>query len=191
MILFIHGFGSCGWGEKSLQLRRHFGVGQLLAPDLPFHPLAAVRHLEGLLRRYPVRALIGSSLGGFFATWLNRRADYPSVLINPVVHPQHLLSQHLGTQYRWCDRMRFEVGDDYLDALRRLDRIETTPSERYLVLLQEGDEVLDYREAATYYRAKRLEIIPGGNHRFEDFADQLPLIADWIQTHPTHHAQET
>ena len=59
MILFIHGFGSCGWGAKSLALRRHFGVTQVLAPDLPFHPQQAEKKIASLLRRYPVSAMFG------------------------------------------------------------------------------------------------------------------------------------
>lgn len=182
VILFIHGFGSCGWGEKSLYLRRHFGIGRVLAPDLPFQPLAAIDSLERLLARHDVRVLVGSSLGGFFATWLNRTARLPSVLINPVIQPQRLLAQHLGPQRRWCDDMPFRVGEDYLDALKRLDRPSLGTAERYLVLLQQGDEVLDYRDAAAYYHDKNLHLIPGGNHRFVDFRRCLPLIEQWIGT---------
>jgi uncharacterized protein len=73
VILFVHGLGSCGWGEKSLALRRHLGLRRVLAPDLPFHPEAAMAHLADLCRRYPVRGLVGSSLGGFYATCQNAR----------------------------------------------------------------------------------------------------------------------
>lgn len=180
MILFIHGFGSCGWGEKSLALRRHFGVGRVLAPDLPFHPQAVVEQLDRLLARHDVEALVGSSLGGFFATWLNLRTRLPAVLINPVVHPQRLLTQHLGRHQRWCDGMPFIVDEDYLDALKRLDRPSLGAAERYLVLLQQGDEVLDYRQAADYYRDKTLQLIAGGSHRFAGFDHCLPLIEEWL-----------
>ena len=114
MILFVHGFGSCGWGAKSLLLRRHFGVARLLAPDLPFGPQAAIAHLRGLITRYPVHALIGSSLGGFYTTCLNADYRLPSILINPVVAPHRLLADHLGRQRRWCDEAPFDVYPDYL-----------------------------------------------------------------------------
>lgn len=180
MILFIHGFGSCGWGEKSLLLRRHFGVGQLLAPDLPFHPLRARDRLRDILARYPVRALIGSSLGGFMATALNAEHRLPAILINPVVRPHRLLSAFLGPRQRWCDQMGFEVSADYLDTLKALHRDTLAPDERYLVLLQEGDEVLDYREAAAYYPADDVHRIPGGSHRFQALDRHLPLIDRWL-----------
>lgn len=183
MILFIHGFGSCGWGQKSLQLRRHFGLQQVIAPDLPFHPEQAIHRLQGLIARYPVRALIGSSLGGFFATALNASGPLPAILVNPVVRPHELLARYLGPQRRWCDGARFEVRQDYLAALMRLQRDRLAADERYLVLLQQGDETLDYRQAAEFYRDKEVVQIAGGSHRFERFEQQLPRIDRWLGQH--------
>lgn len=190
MILFIHGFGSCGWGEKSLTLRRHFGIGRVLAPDLPFHPLRAIRFLADLIARYPIEALVGSSLGGFYATCLNATRRLPAVLINPVVRPHLLLNDHLGAQRRWCDGMPFEVGADYLDALTGLERRGLRDDEPYLVLLQQGDELLDYRQAADYYAGKDTIVIPGGNHRFEHLDHQLARISTWLDHYRPAHAQE-
>ena len=180
MKLFIHGFGSCGWGAKSLALRRHFGVDQVLAPDLPFSPLQAIAHLHGLLRRYPIDTLIGSSLGGFYATTLNERRTLPAVLINPVVFPHRLLADHRGEQRRWCDQARFQVDDRYVDELAALQRDRLADDERYLVLLQRGDEVLDYRQAAAFYAAKDVVLRDGGDHRFEHIEPELPGIDSWL-----------
>jgi len=180
MILFIHGFGSCGWGEKSLLLRRHFGIDRVIAPDLPFHPDAAIAKLHGLLGRYPVEVLVGSSLGGFYATALNAARPLPSVLINPVVRPHELLARYLGPQRRWCDGAPFHVGPESLGVLSRLYRPRLGADEDYLVLLQQGDEVLDYRQAAAYYRDKDLVESPGGSHRFDRLDDYLPRILDWL-----------
>ena len=183
MILFIHGFGSCGWGAKSLLLRRHFGVAGVLAPDLPFHPLAALAKLDELVTRYPVTALVGSSLGGFYATALNVSRNIPAVLINPVVAPHRLLARYAGPQRRWCDDAPFAVGDDYLDALRQLHREQPGSDEAYLVLLQQGDEVLDYRDAVRYYAAHDVVATPGGSHRFDHLADHLARIDAWLASH--------
>ena len=180
MILFIHGFGSCGWGGKSLALRRHFGVANVLAPDLPFHPREAEEKISGIRQRYPVSALVGSSLGGFFATWLNRRDPLPTILINPALRPHEKLQAHLGRHRRWCDAMPFDVTDDFLESLQSMHRNRLAQEERYLVLLQRADEVLDYREAADYYCDKNLRVLPGGSHRFDDFDTHLPGIADWL-----------
>jgi len=181
MMLFIHGFGSCGWGQKSLLLRRHFGIERLIAPDLPFHPQQALEHLRQLIARYRIEALIGSSLGGFYATWLTGEYRLPSILINPVVHPHKLLSDYRGQQRRWCDEAPFAVGDDYLAVLRGLQRDRMGAQESYLVLLQQGDEVLDYREAKAFYQDKDLVVLPGGSHRFDHLERQLPRIDGWLQ----------
>ena len=188
MILFIHGFGSCGWGEKSLHLRRHFGLEKVLAPDLPYHPDDAIHRLRDLIARYAVRALIGSSLGGFYATALNAERPLPTVLINPVVRPHELLGAFLGPQRRWCDDAGFTVTQDYLQTLQRLQRDPLGKAERYLVLLQEGDETLDYRQAAAYYGDKEVVQIPGGSHRFDNFKQQLPRIEQWLQHNDDRHA---
>ncbi len=140
-------------------------------------------HLADLCRRYPVRGLVGSSLGGFYATCLNGRAPLPTVLINPAVAPHRLLAGHLGEQRRWCDGMPFQVGPDWLTALEAMHRPAPEAAEPYLVLLQTGDEVLDYRPAEAYYAGKDLRVIRGGNHRFADFTAQLPVIADWLARH--------
>lgn len=183
MILFVHGLGSCGWGEKSLALRRHFGIEKVLAPDLPFRPDAALDTLRRLLARYPVEALVGSSLGGFLATRLNAAQVLPSVLVNPVVRPHLLLAAHVGRHRRWCDERPFDVDSSYLEALAEMHRETLSADERYLVLLQQGDEVLDYRDAATYYAEHDVVCEPGGDHRFAGFAGHLPGIAAWLARH--------
>ncbi|MCB1774447.1 MAG: alpha/beta fold hydrolase [Gammaproteobacteria bacterium] len=188
MMLFIHGLGSCGWGEKSLLLRRHFGIERVIAPNLPFDPAEAIAFLVELIERYPVRCLVGSSLGGFFATCLNHEHRLPSVLINPVVRPHALLQDHLGPQTRWCDERPFDIDPGYLATLQHQHRATIAGDEHYLVLLQQGDEVLDYREAAAYYATEDIVSQPGGDHRFVGLVDHLPTIEHWLRQHDAHPA---
>lgn len=182
MILFIHGFASCGLGNKSQALRDYFGVDQVLLPNLSHDPDTAIRQLENLISRHPVDLLVGSSLGGYYATWLNHDSPRPSVLINPVVAPFACLSEYVG-EHEGCDGRLFELTDAHLAALEGLRRPTLRDNERYLVLLQTGDEVLDYRQAAAYYADKDLVIEQGGNHRFLDFEHYLPRIAAWRAQH--------
>lgn len=181
MILYIHGFSSCGWGMKSLALRHFFGVNRVIAPDLPPRPDAAIAQLEGLIDRYPVEGLVGASLGGFYATWLNRRHAVPAVLVNPAVRPHEKLAGYTGSHARWCDGMPFDVSDAWLATLASMQRAALRNQERYLVLLQKGDEVLDYMEAADYYRDKTLDVSEGGDHRFTGFDDHLEKISRWLK----------
>ena len=110
------------------------------------------------------------------------------MLINPVVRPHALLADYRGAQTRWCDGAPFAVTNDDLQGLVGLQRRGLRSDERYLVLLQQGDEVLDYRQAAGFYAGKEVVQLAGGSHRFADFGRQLPRIAEWLQRHrPTHH----
>lgn len=186
MILFIHGFASLGLGMKSMALRDYFGTDQVLLPDLSHAPANAIGELEALLERYPVDLLVGSSLGGYYATWLNRQTSRPAVLINPAVAPFALLDDYLGEHTR-PDGSRFDLTPQHLVDLRSLQRPALREEERYLVLLQSGDEVLDYRQAAAYYAAKDVVIEPGGDHRFQHFENHLPRIAAWRE----QNAKET
>jgi predicted esterase YcpF (UPF0227 family) len=185
MILFIHGFASCGLGQKSRQLIDHYGRDRVLTPDLPFAPAEAATFLQGLLATQPVQLLVGSSLGGYYATWLNAEHNIPAVLINPAVRPWELLEGHVGPRTRWCDGAPFEFTAEHAAQLRALYRPELRSDERYLVLLQSGDEVLDYRAAAAYYGDYDCLIETGGNHRFENLADYLPAIDTFRQATPT------
>jgi predicted esterase YcpF (UPF0227 family) len=185
MILFIHGFASCGLGEKSRTLIEHFGRQQVLTPDLAFAPAEAAAQLEGLLAAHPIDLLVGSSLGGYYATWLNRDRNLPAVLINPAVRPWELLAAHLGRHSRWCDGAGFEFTAQHVEQLRALHRPTLRGEERYLVLLQMGDEVLDYRHAAHYYRDTEVVIQAGGNHRFENLVDYLPAITTFRHSTPS------
>ena len=181
MILFIHGFGSCGLGDKSRVLIEHYGRQQVLAPDLFHGPAKTIAELESLLQQYQVELLVGSSLGGYYATWLNGQHGSPSVLINPALSPWKLPGVQPGHHTRWCNGEPFELKQVHLDQLQDYHRPVLSSEERYLVLLQTGDEVLDYRQAAEYYRDKEVVEIAGGSHRFDQFELQLPRIDGWLR----------
>lgn len=174
MILFLHGFGSCGSGNKSALLAQWFGRQQLLAPDLPVDPAETIALAEALIARHPVTLLVGSSLGGYYATWLASRHQLSALLINPSTQPCNTLAGQIGRHRWWCREAEFDWSAEHVAKLSayRLPQ----PGGRCLVLLQSGDEVLDYRLAQDYYRDHRVIIEQGGNHRFETLADYRSMI---------------
>jgi len=178
MILFIHGFASCGLGMKSQALLDYFGTDQVLLPDLPHDPAQAIALLEQLLQQHPVDLLVGSSLGGYYATWLNRQQSRPTVLVNPAVAPYALLDDYLG-EHRGCKGQPFVLTPAHLATLRSFHRPRLNNDEHYLVLLQSGDEILDYRQAAAYYADFEVVVEQGGDHRFQQFEKYLPRIERW------------
>jgi len=174
MILYIHGFGSCGEGNKSASLKRYFGEEQIFSPDLPPSPLLAISFLEVLLREKDIDLLVGSSLGGYYATYLAERYRKRAVLLNPSTVPYRTLQPYIGIQRRFCDQEPFLFKARYLDDLYTL---QTRPVKgEYLVLLQSEDEVLDYTKAQTFYGRHRVIVEHGGNHRFENINDYLCMI---------------
>ena len=185
-ILFIHGFGSCGTGNKAETLRQHFGKDRLVTPDLPVSPSHCIDILQKLIMEHQILATVSSSLGSFYATWLNRQFKLPAVLINPAVNPANTLRPHVGTHKHWCSGETFELTHDHIDQLDRLARNRIDNDEQYLVLLQEQDEVLDYRDAVRFYQGQQIIIEAGGNHRFENLDEYLTMIDHFIQQSSNH-----
>lgn len=175
-ILYIHGFGSCGDSTKTRLLKQYFGPENVVSPDVPVEPDEALRFLRCLITESDVSLLIGSSLGGFYATVLSAEIGVDAVLINPSVHPYQTLAPYVGTNHYWCSGEPFEWKSEYLLQLARIAETMHLPSSRLLVLLQTGDEVLDYRVAAAVYREYEVVIEEGGNHRFENLAEYLERI---------------
>lgn len=175
-LLYLHGFGSCGDSNKTRRLKSYFGVKNILAPDLPVAPAKAVDFIQTLIRENAITGLIGSSLGGFYATIFSELFHIPAVLINPSVHPDKTLSAYVGTNYFWCSGEPFEWKREYLQQLSQMKFDHMECSAPKLVLLQTEDEVLDYRIAEEAYRACEVVVEQGGNHRFENLVDYLEAI---------------
>jgi len=176
MVLYIHGFASCGESTKSGLLKKCFASAGVLSPDLPADPDEAVSLLEALIRQHAVDLLIGSSLGGYYADWLAQRHGIKAVLINPSTRPYETLAPYVGTNHRWCDGRPFEWKAAYLERLKHYDVAASADHGSYLVLLQTGDEVLDYRLAERKYGDAELIVQEGGSHRFENLGDYLEKV---------------
>lgn len=183
MLLFIHGFGSSGHGSKAEQLRRFCaeqGVA-FAAPSLPDIPVLALDTLEELIKSWlphqPV-TLIGSSLGGYYATWLAQRFNLPYVLINPAVEPYVTLHRAIGKAVHFHDQTAYEWTAEHTESLRAYQ--VTQPATKHcLLMLQTGDELLDYRQALAAYPGAELILEEGGNHGFEGFERHLPQLLEW------------
>lgn len=179
-VLYIHGFGSCGAGNKVQILQTHFGQAQVISPDLPIDPQQAIDYLQQIVDTKEINLLVGSSLGGYYADYLNAEFHIPSVLINPSTRPFDTLKKYVGTNTNWCSGEAFEWKSEYCDTLQTMYREEALADEDYLVLLQSADEVLDHRLAEERYRQHRVIVEQGGNHRFENLGDYLPAIDDFL-----------
>ena len=177
-ILYLHGFASCGEGNKSSELKKYFGEENVLSPDLSPSPLDSMAMIEGLLKSENIDLIIGSSLGGFYATTLAEKYQMRAVLLNPSTQPWNTLAPYVGWQKRFCDEEVFEFKSVYLEQLRTLQVMPKIG--KYLLLLQSEDEVLDYTKAQSLYNKHKIIVEYGGNHRFENIHDYMSMIENFI-----------
>lgn len=186
MIVYIHGFNSSSLSFKARLLSHRLAElgrqAEYLCPDLPDRPAAAIARLEALLEHADRSrtTLVGSSLGGYYATWLAERYGLRAVLINPAVRPHESLSAYLGPQQNIYSGARYEFTPAHIAELAALD-VERIHPERYLLIVGTGDEVLDYRHALDRYRGCREIVIEGGDHGlpvFAQYVDDVLAYAD-------------
>jgi hypothetical protein len=179
MIVYIHGFNSSPASAKARLLKERMeaaGRGaDFLAPALPLSPAEAAGSLDALARQHPGATLVGSSLGGYYATWLAERHGLKAALLNPAVRPYELLQGHLGPQQNLHTGERYELIARHIEELRALE-VGTIVPARYLLIAATGDEVLDYRAALARYQGCRRIVIEGGDHGLSDFVDQLDTV---------------
>src|SRR5262245_4356880 len=149
---------------------------EFACPDLP--PLAtdAIRSAEKFLGKTP--CFVGSSLGGFYATYMAEKHGARAVLINPAIDPHVGLRAYLGPQKNLHTGEPYELTEAYLQAWKDLYVPRVTP-ERYLLLVETGDQVLDYRRAVERYAGARQVVIPGGDHSLQTFPRHLRRILEF------------
>ena len=179
MLIYIHGFNSSPASAKAQLLKARLealGRGaEFAAPALPHSPAQAAALLDALAARNPGAALVGSSLGGYYATVLAEKHDLKAVLLNPAVRPYELLAPLVGHQKNFHTAEEYDFTTQHVSELRALEVERITPA-RYLLLAATGDEVLDYRSAVERYRGCRQLVIAGSDHGLSDFAEYLDLV---------------
>lgn len=186
LVVYLHGFRSSPQSAKARALVHAVAAlpaasrVALVVPDLGHRPAAAIGSVLDIVAREHRHGapltFVGSSLGGFYATHLAERLGARAALINPAVRPWEDLEPWLGTQTNLYTGESFEVTDGHFDELRALAVSNLTQPDRYLLLVQTGDEVLDYRQAIAFYAGARQYVQGGGDHAFQDFGAQIPAI---------------
>ncbi len=185
MILYLHGFRSSPRSIKARQLAARLEqrglAADYLCPQLPVSPCEAARRIAELAMRRNAQplAIIGSSLGGYYATWIAEQVDCRVVLLNPAVNPDRDLAHHLGPQTVYHSDETVEIEPVFLDELRDLSVDAITRPERYLLVAATGDEVLDWREMVARYSNVRRLVIEGSDHGLSDFETIIDDVIDF------------
>ena len=184
MILYLHGFRSSPQSFKARLMRARLEelglIDEWCCPLLPVSPSEAIALAETLAAQAHNDdiTLIGSSLGGFYATWLAEKHGWRAVLLNPAVVPQEDLSCYLGEQPLWHGGGSIVVEPHHIDELRALSVTSISRPERYYLIAATGDEVLDYRTMLDHYPGVQTTLIQGSDHAISDFPSYLdPVLA--------------
>ena len=186
-LLYLHGFRSSPRSFKAQRMAaavqaRHPAV-RWWCPQLPPSPRAAMDLLREGTRDWPRErmAVVGSSLGGFYATCVAEDTGCRAVLLNPAVDPARDLAKYIGEQTAWHDPgEHFFFAPEYVDELRALQRGPVAHPERYFAIIAKGDEVLDWREMTGRYPGIRLKLLEGSDHAISDFDEYLDEVLAFL-----------
>lgn len=181
MIIYIHGFGGSGEGMKSKAFREYFKEKNVdfISPSLSYVPELAIQTLEELIESYRDVTLIGSSLGGYYAMYLSNKYNIKAVLLNPSVYPFVTLKNYIGSAPSFYDNSSFNWNQEHIDMLKNF-KTDVKREENIMLLVQKGDELLDYKEAVNYLPNSKMIVEDGGNHSFDKIEKQFEGIVDFL-----------
>jgi predicted esterase YcpF (UPF0227 family) len=186
MIIYIHGFGGCGKGTKATQFKEHYQQKNIpfIAPSLSYVPTLALSTLEEIIENCQDREikLIGSSLGGFYATYLANKYNLKTALINPSTNPILTLQRIKEENYRgvnFFDLSEFDFTSNHINSLERY-YIKDIKKELFLVMLQRDDDLIDYQIAKELFDGSKMIIADGGGHRFEGIENYFKRVDDFF-----------
>ena len=187
-LLYLHGFRSSPKSTKAQHMASvmaaQFGQVHWWCPQLPPSPKAAAELILEGTRDWPAAtsAVMGSSLGGFYATWLASQLHVRAVLINPAVFPARDLAKYIGEQTTWqAPEERFYFAPAYVTELKALEVGALENPQRVLAFIAKGDEVLDWREMSGRYPNSQQVVLEGGDHALSDFEQHVPQVLQFLQ----------
>ncbi len=190
-VLYLHGFRSSPQSTKARQvaavMASQFPHITWWCPQLPPSPKAAAELIAGGTTHWPAdrMAVIGSSLGGFYATWLANQRGCKAALLNPAIDPARDLAKYIGEHTAWHDPAeRFYFAPEFVDELRTLEVGPLANPERVWALIAKGDEVLDWREMTARYPGSHQVVMEGGDHAISNFDQHLPHLLEFLDLQP-------
>jgi predicted esterase YcpF (UPF0227 family) len=184
VIIYLHGFRSSPQSNKAQRLKAHMaalGLGHLFwCEQLPPSPRAAIALAERQIATAATPAtVVGSSLGGYYATHLAEKHRLRAVLVNPAVVAHLSLAEFVGTQTNLYSGETFNFKPEYIDELRAIEVPRISRPQDFLLLAETGDEVLDYRLAVAKYAGARQVVLAGGDHSFTRWEDYLDTVLEF------------
>ena len=186
-LLYLHGFRSSPQSTKAQMMAARVQADhkkvRWWCPQLPPSPREAMALIQRGTADWPAdqMAVVGSSLGGFYATALAQQRGCRAVVLNPAVDPARDLAAHIGEQTAWHDPAEhFFFRPEYIDELRALQTGPLTHPERTFAVIAKGDELLDWREMTARYASARIRLLEGSDHALSDFDDHIDAVLEFL-----------
>ena len=179
LILYIHGWNSYKDARKAVLLKNEINPSKNFEVDsitLKSHPKEAIQQLSNYIEDHKVQRkvhLIGSSLGGYYATFLSEKYNLKAAMINPAVWAYKIFKNDMGTNENLNTGEKYFIDDLWVQSLQDIF-VESITGKNYLVLLQTGDQTLNYKFAKKYFEGSNIIIDEGGSHSFEDLELKIP-----------------
>ncbi|MFB9217656.1 esterase YqiA [Vibrio sinaloensis] len=188
MLLYIHGFNSSPLSHKANVMKQYCEQSRpdikVVVPKLPCFPHQASELLLDIIQQHQNDyriGLVGSSLGGYLSMWLNHKFGFKAVVVNPAVKPYELLADYLGEQVNPYTNERYVLTEAHIDELKALDTPVISQVSDFWLLQQEGDEVLDYRQAVSKFTGAKQTVEANGDHSFVGFERYPEQIVQFLQ----------
>ena len=184
-ILYFHGFKSSSDSGKAQEFKKFIenktSQTKIIIPDLKDDFKEAHKQIEGLIdKNSPNILYMGSSLGGYYALYFAQLYKTKSVLINPAIPPLKDFEIHLGKNENYATGNKFTISKDDISYIRSLHHKKILEPKNNLILLESGDEVLNYVEASSYFRGSYIDIFYGGNHSYTSIKEKFTKIKDFF-----------
>lgn len=179
LILYIHGWNSYKDARKAVLLKNEINSSKNFEVDsitLKSHPKEAIQQLSNYIEDHKVQRkvhLIGSSLGGYYATFLSEKYNLKAAMINPAVWAYKIFKNDMGTNENLNTGEKYFIDDLWVQSLQDIF-VESITGKNYLVLLQTGDQTLNYKFAKKYFEGSNIIIDEGGSHSFENLELKIP-----------------
>ena len=190
-LLYLHGFRSSPQSTKASKLAAWVATYRpdlaWWCPQLPASPAEAMREVMAGISSWPAErmAVVGSSLGGFYATAVAERRGCRAVLLNPGVDPARDLADAIGATTAWHSDEPFDFRPEYVEELRAIaPPAQLTDLDRYFAVIAKGDEVLSWREMGERYAGAQVRLIEGSDHALSDFDDHFPAVLAFLGLAP-------
>jgi hypothetical protein len=184
-VLYFHGFKSTSNSQKAISFKKNIikktKKTKIIIPNLHNEFDKAHEQINKLIQDNNNIVFMGSSLGGYYASYFAQKNSSKAVLINPAIPPLHNFEEFLGENANYDTGEKFNITKQDIDFLRSLHFKRTKKPKNFLILLESKDEILNYISTIEHYKGSFFDILFGGNHSFASFEEKIPKIISFFE----------